>query len=99
MEEIKIPNLEMSTKNNQEKYLITSVVSEENKEYFLYSDGKLYEKDDNGKLQMVDNVTSESKELIKKIMENLKPGKTDIYEPEKIAPVTKQEIEVDEPEL
>ncbi len=99
MEENKIPNLEMPPKNNQEKYLITSVVSEENKEYFLYSDGKLYEKDDNGELRIVDNVTPESKELIKKIMENFKPGKTDIYEPEKIAPVTKRKIEVDVPEL
>lgn len=99
MEENKIPKLEMSQKNNQEKYLITSVVSEDNKEYFLYSDGNLYEKDDNGELRKLDNITPESKDLIKKIMQNFKSGKTDIFEPEKIAPVTKKEIEVEVPEL
>lgn len=99
MEENKIPKLEMPPKNYQERYLITSIVLNNNKEYFLYNDGNLYERDNSGKLIKLDNITSESKELIKKIMQNFKSGKTDIYQPEKVSAVTKKQIEVEIPEL
>lgn len=100
MEEIKIPEKEILSKNEEERYLVTSVISEENnKEYFLYSDGNLYEKDNDGNLVILDNITPESKKMIEKIMDKFKPGKTDVIEQEKINNSRKKEIEVDVPEL
>lgn len=100
MEEIKIPEKEILSKNEEERYLVTSVISEENnKEYFLYSDGNLYEKDNDGNLVILDNITPESKKIIEKIMDKFKPGKTDVIEQEKINNSRKKEIEVDVPEL
>ncbi len=79
MNEIKVPQKGMKTKNSEEKYLVTSVISEENKkEYFLFSDGNLYEKDNEGNLVKLDNVSPESRKIVEKIMENFKPGKTDV---------------------
>ena len=100
MEEIKKPEIELPPKNEEDRYLVTSVISEENnKEYFLYSDGNLYEKDNSGNFVILDNVAPESKKIIEKIMEKFKPGKTDIIRPEEIGTSTKKDIEVDVPEL
>lgn len=102
MSEIKIPENGIQTKNEEEKYLVTSVVSEENnREYFLYSDGNLYEKDNEGNLVKLDNVSPESKKIAEKIMQNFKSGKTDVINPEKGNNFNsrKKEIDVDYPEL
>lgn len=102
MDEIKIPPKEMQNKSEDEKYLVTSVTSEENsKEYFLYSDGNLYEKDNEGNLIRLDNISPESKKIAEKILQNFKPGKTDVIHPEKGKNVNsrKKEIDVDYPEL
>ncbi len=102
MEEIKVPPKEMQSKNSEEKYLVTSVISEENKkEYFLYSDGNLYEKDNEGNLVKLDNVSAESKKIAKKIMENFKPGKTDVINnPNNFIPKSNaKDVDVDYPEL
>lgn len=99
MEENKIPQFHKTSSINREIHLITSVISEDNKEYFLYSDGNLYEKNSEGKLIKLNNVRPESQQLIKKIMQNFKAGKTDIYEPGNNSPITDKKIEVDLPEL
>lgn len=65
-----------------DKRLITVITSENDKEYYLYSDGKLYEKDNEGNLKQVDNITEESKKLINKIMNKFSPGKTDVIRKE-----------------
>lgn len=102
MEENRIPKLENTVRDEQEKFLVTSVILEENnKEYFLYSDGKLYEKDNEGNLVRVDNDTPESKKIVEKIMGNFKPGKTDVVQNENNSHKKNKtrEIDVDYPEL
>lgn len=99
IEEIKLPEGKVSLKSGEDKFLVTSIVSEENnKEYFLYSDGNLYERDNNGKLIKVDNVAPESRKIVEKIMKNFEPGITDVVDPEKSNKPSKR-IEVDYPEL
>lgn len=100
MDEIKIPPKEMQNKSEDEKYLVTSVISEENKkEYFLYSDGNLYEKDNEGNLVRLDNVSPESKKIAEKIMKNFRPGKTDVVENNSPQNNKPKNIDVDYPEL
>ncbi len=99
MEENVIPKKKIIVDSEDEKYLVTSINVENDKEYFLYSDGNLYVKDNTGNLKRLDNVTPESKALIKKIMENFKPGKTDVVKTEKSDTLKKKEIDVDYPEL
>lgn len=82
-------------KLKDEKKLVTEITSENNEIYFLYDDGNLYKKDSSGKLIKLENITPESKELIKKLMNKFKPGRTDV----KISEFDKKENEMELPEL
>lgn len=62
----------------KETYLVASV-NYNNNEYYLYSNGKLYKNDENGKNVELDNSNEDDKRLIKEIMNMFKGGKTDIY--------------------
>lgn len=85
----------------KEKFLVSEITSQTNKIYYLYSDGNLYEKDSEGKLKKIDDLNSESKKLIQAIMNNFRPGKTDVINDNKKKSSEKQEnkIKVELPEL
>lgn len=63
--------------------LITTISCENGKVYLLYSDGNLYEKSKNGNHRKLDRLNSENREIIKTIMEKLRPAKTDVIIEEK----------------
>ena len=64
---------------DKEIKLVTQVTLESGKVYFLYSDGNLYTREDE-KLIKLDNITTENKKIIEKIMELYKPAKTDVID-------------------
>lgn len=62
--------------------LLTEITCENGKTYYLYNDGNLYEKSDDGNHKKLDKLNEGNLELIQKIMERFKPAKTDnITEP------------------
>ncbi len=65
-------------KEIEEKKVITKITLENGKDYFLYSDGKIYEKDEEGNLVQLNNLNSESKKTIDKIMNKLRSTKFDV---------------------
>lgn len=62
--------------------LVTEIVSEDEKVYYLYTDGNVYEKDTEGNFKMLDNLNPESQKILAKIMNRFKPGRTDVVTPE-----------------
>ena len=58
--------------------VVTELSCENGKSYFLYSDGNLYEKSEDGNHKKLDRLNAENKEIIKKIMERLRPARTDV---------------------
>lgn len=89
----------MANSEINDKTLITIITSENSKEYCLYSDGNLYERDNNGNLKQLDNITEESKNLIKKIMNKFSSGKTDVIRKESSQERMKKKIDIELPIL
>jgi hypothetical protein len=89
----------MANSEINDKTLITIITSENNKEYYLYSDGNLYERDNKGNLKQLDNITEESKNLIKKIMNKFSSGKTDVIRKESSQERMKKKIDIELPIL
>lgn len=58
--------------------LVTELSCENGKTYFLYSDGNLYEKSEDGNHRKLDRLNEENKVIIKRIMERLRPAQTDV---------------------
>lgn len=58
--------------------LVTQISCENGKTYFLYSDGNLYEKSEDGNHRKLDRLNAENKVIIKRIMERLRPARTDV---------------------
>ncbi len=59
-------------KTKKNKTLVTRITSESDKDYYLYSDGNLYEKNDIGELVVLDKLNPNSKQIIDKIMQKYK---------------------------
>ena len=89
----------MANSEINDKTLITIITSENNKEYYLYSDGNLYERDNKGNLKQLDNITEESKNVIKKIMNKFSSGKTDVIRKESSQERMKKKIDIELPIL
>ncbi len=58
--------------------LVTQISCENGKTYFLYNDGNLYEKSEDGNHRKLDRLNAENKVIIKRIMERLRPARTDV---------------------
>lgn len=65
-------------KEPEEKKVITKITLENGKDYFLYSDGKIYEKNEKGTLVQLDNLNLESQKTIDKIMNKLRSVEFDV---------------------
>ena len=61
-----------------EKQLVTAITLENGTEYYLYSDGNLYERDNSGNLKQLDRLNPASQAVIDRIMNKLNGGKTDV---------------------
>ena len=83
--------------------VVTELSCENGKSYFLYSDGNLYEKSEDGNHKKLDRLNTENKEIIKKIMERLRPARTDVINKSlykgRIRNIDEKTIEVDSPDL
>ncbi len=83
--------------------VVTELSCENGKSYFLYSDGNLYEKSEDGNHKKLDRLNAENKEIIKKIMERLRPARTDVINKSlykgRIRNIDEKTIEVDSPDL
>lgn len=77
---ITIPTFQKYDLNSKYKelHLVTSVIFN-NTEYYLYSNGKLYTKNESEQFIELDDTTEQGRKLIKEIMNMFKAGKTDIY--------------------
>lgn len=74
---------------------VTQITLESGKNYILYSDGNLYEKVDGKGLVALDELSEENKEIISKLMDRLKPEKTDVIGVNK-KPKKRKIIEIEE---
>ena len=83
--------------------VVTELSCENGKSYFLYSDGNLYEKSEDGNHKKLDRLNAENKEIIKKIMERLRPARTDVINKSlykgRIRNIDEKTIEVDSADL
>lgn len=68
----------MEQRDFEDLTLVTQISCENGKTYFLYNDGNLYEKSDDGNHKKLDRLNNENKDIIKKIMERLRPARTDV---------------------
>lgn len=94
----------MEQRDFEDLTLVTQISCENGKTYFLYSDGNLYEKSEDGNHRKLDRLNDENKDIIKRIMERLRPARTDVINKSlnKGKPRNSTEdktIEVDSPDL
>ena len=94
----------MSSNDFSDLTLVTELSCENGRTYYLYSDGNLYEKSEDGNHKKLDRLNEENKVIIKKIMERLRPAQTDVinkslYKGKKRNSDEDTTIEVDLPEL
>lgn len=94
----------MEQRDFEDLTLVTQISCENGKTYFLYSDGNLYEKSEDGNHRKLDRLNDENKDIIKRIMERLRPARTDVINKSlnkgKPRNLTEDKtIEVDSPDL
>lgn len=67
----------MGKKSFDDLIALTKITCENGKVYSLCNDGNLYEELKNGTLQKMDRLNDENREVIKRIMERLRPAPID----------------------